>query len=84
VVCSLGVAMFASLLLLTYILHARFFFVDVVFYSALQDVLVAAVFSGVLLYIMPLFRAIEKTEQILLHHLAARWLCLCDFRPNRA
>jgi len=66
VVCSLGVAMFASLLLLTYILHARFFFVDVVFYSALQDVLVAAVFSGVLLYIMPLFRAIEKTERILL------------------
>jgi len=66
VISALGVGMFVSILLVIYIIHARFFFVDVVFYSALQDVVVAAVISVILVYLLPQFRIIENAERVLL------------------
>lgn len=70
VACSCGVAMFVSILLVVYVVHARFFVVDVIFYSALLDVLIAAAISAVILYLPP-FRVIESTEKLLL---GAIWL----------
>ena len=66
VACSLAMLIFALILLVIYFLHARIFLVDVVFYSALFDVFVAAVVSAVFIYFIPLFRLIDHTEKVLL------------------
>ncbi len=65
-ISALGIGMFVSILLVVYVIHARFFSVDVVFYSALQDVLVAVVISAILVRLLPPFRIIESAERVLL------------------
>lgn len=66
-----AVAMFATLLLLTYVIHARYLPVDVVFYSALQDAVIATAASALLLWTTPLFRVLGSIEKL---HLVVIWL----------
>jgi len=61
---------YIGLLLGIHFLHVRFFTVDVVFYAAIGDALLAAVVTGLLLLAAP-FRAFTPAERVLL---ALVWL----------
>ncbi len=61
---------YIGLLLVIHYLHVRFFAVDVVFYAAIGDALLAAVATGLLLLASP-FRAFTPAERVLL---ALVWL----------
>jgi len=61
---------FVVLLLGIHFLHVRFFSVDVVFYAAIGDALLAAVLTGLLL-LVPALRRFTVTEKVLL---VAVWL----------
>ncbi|WP_145481465.1 hypothetical protein [Stenotrophomonas rhizophila] len=61
---------YIGLLLGIHFLHVRFFTVDVVFYAAIGDALLAAVATGLLLLASP-FRAFTPAERVLL---ALVWL----------
>ncbi len=61
---------YIGLLLVIHYLHVRFFTVDVVFYAAIGDALLAAVATGLLLLASP-FRAFTPAERVLL---ALVWL----------
>ncbi|WP_421569146.1 hypothetical protein [Stenotrophomonas sp. PD6] len=58
-------AVYVMLLLGIHFLHVRFFSVDVVFYAAMGDALLAAVLTGLLL-LMPALRRFTLTEKVLL------------------
>ncbi|MGN7837812.1 hypothetical protein [Stenotrophomonas sp. 22385] len=61
---------YVVLLLGIHLLHVRFFAVDVVFYAAIGDALLAAVLTGLLL-LVPALRRFTVTEKVLL---IAVWL----------
>lgn len=61
---------YVVLLLGIHFLHVRFFSVDVVFYAAIGDALLAAVLTGLLL-LVPALRGFTATERVLL---IAVWL----------
>ena len=63
-------ALYVVLLLGIHFLHVRFFSVDVVFYAAIGDALLAAVLTGLLL-LLPALRRFTVTEKVLL---VAVWL----------
>lgn len=63
-------AVYVMLLLGIHFLHVRFFSVDVVFYAAIGDALLAAVLTGLLL-LVPALRRFTLTEKVLL---VAVWL----------
>lgn len=63
---ALATALFLSVLIPTYYLHANFFKVDVVFYAAIADAVVAALATGVLLYVLKGFRVFNHFERLLL------------------
>ena len=67
----LATALFIVLLLAIYAVHARHFDVDVVFYSALFDVVIAATAAGLLLVSIPAFKALGGLEKAMLF---AIWL----------
>jgi hypothetical protein len=58
-------AIYVVLLLGIHFLHVRFFSVDVVFYAAMGDALLAAVLTGLLL-LVPALRRFTLTEKVLL------------------
>lgn len=58
-------AIYVMLLLGIHFLHVRFFSVDVVFYAAIGDAVLAAVLTGLLL-LMPALRKFSVTEKVLL------------------
>lgn len=60
----LGILLFTVLLLIFYYIHARFFKVDVVFYSAIFDGLLAALVSTVILYLAPYFGVLSSFEKM--------------------
>jgi len=66
VACVLAIMIFAAILLVTYVGHANYLAVDVVFYSALQDVVVALVLSAIIISVAPTFNVLERTERVLL------------------
>lgn len=63
---ALATALFLSVLIPTYYLHANFFKVDVVFYAAIADAVMAALATGVLLYVLKGFRVFNHFERLLL------------------
>jgi hypothetical protein len=63
--------LFAATLLLVYYLHVRFGRVDVVLYSAIQDVFLTVAVLGIALFTLRLFREFSQLEKVLL---LAVWL----------
>lgn len=63
-------AIYVVVLLATYILHMRFFAVDVVFYAAIGDAFIALAITA-LLFLAPAFRLFTRLEKVLL---AAVWV----------
>lgn len=64
---SLATLLFVTVLLATYTIHVTWFPVNVVFYSALGDALIAAILTGLLLFLLPWgFRALGGFEKLLL------------------
>lgn len=59
-----ALAMFGTILLLIYAVHARYLPVNVVFYSALIDVLLATVVSATALLLLPYFKVLSGLERI--------------------
>jgi hypothetical protein len=68
-----GTLLYLAVLLGTYLVHAVHGQVDVVFYSALADVLIATSACAVLLWIGPWFRVLGGVEKL---QLACIWLLL--------
>lgn len=62
---------FGLLLLSVYYIHICYFSVDVVFYSALNDGLIAVAISAITLYVIPFFKRLENFEKF---QLALIWL----------
>lgn len=65
--------LFVALLLIIYVVHSFYFDVNVVFYSAILDGVVATAVCGMLLWVIPWFKTlgpIEKTQLIVI------WLLL--------
>ena len=62
----IGVLTYIALLLATYVIHIKFFRVDVVGFAALTDAVIAAVLAGILLFTVKWFNVLEKFERILL------------------
>jgi hypothetical protein len=63
-------ALFLALLLLTYYIHIRFFSVNVVFYAAIADSIIAALVTGVLITASRSFNAFEKLQLVVIWLLA--------------
>jgi hypothetical protein len=64
-----GSTIFLLSLLVIYYLHINYFKVDVVFYAAIFDGVLAAVIAGVVLWVAPLFRPLgnfEKSQLIII------------------
>jgi len=59
-------ALFVGVLLGIYVLHVRWLKVDVVFYAALGDAVLATVLSGVTVFFVPFFRPLSRFEKALL------------------
>lgn len=62
----LATLFYLALLLVIYLVHSRYFKVEVVFYDALLDVLIALSIGGVLFYLLPLFQLFNSFEKLLL------------------
>jgi hypothetical protein len=58
-----ALALYAVVLLLVYVLHARHFRVDVVFYSALADAMIAAAITAAALWVLPFFRVLDPLDR---------------------
>ena len=58
-------AVYIVVLLAVYVIHMRYFAVDVVFYAAIGDAFIALVITGLLL-LLPCFRALSGLERFLL------------------
>lgn len=59
-------AIFGIILLVVYYLHIKFFRVDVVFYAAISDGIIAALISGIIIYLHRYFTIFTHTEKYLL------------------
>ncbi len=66
-------AIFVVVLLATYVVHSLYLRVNVVFYSAILDGVVATAFCGVLLWVAPWFRVLGLVEKL---QLVVIWLLL--------
>lgn len=64
--CLLAVAAFVVMLVAIYVVHALYFRVNVVFYSALLDVSLATTAAALFLIFLPRFRPLGSTERFLL------------------
>ncbi len=64
---------FLALFALVYVAHARWFAVDVVFYSALLDALIAATLCALGLFLVPALRRLSGLEKL---QLCTIWLLL--------
>jgi hypothetical protein len=71
-------AIYVVLLLGIHFLHVRFFSVDVVFYAAMGDALLAAVLTGLLL-LVPALRRFTLTEKVLLVMVSCTVGSQCSF-----
>jgi hypothetical protein len=60
---TVATLLFVCLLLAAYVIHVRYFTVDVVFYSAMLDVVVAVVISAAALFLIPWFRSLGSFEK---------------------
>ena len=58
--------LFVVLLILTYYIHITYFRVNVVFYSAILDAVIATIISGGVLYTLKYFRVLTLFEKFLL------------------
>jgi hypothetical protein len=61
-----GTAIFVLILLLIYWIHINYFKVDVVFYAAIFDGILAAIVTGALLWAWPFFKSLCNFEKSLL------------------
>lgn len=68
---ALASGLFLLLVLAIYVLHVRFLTVDVVFYSALMDGVLAAAIAALALFALPHFRVLNRFEKA---QLGAIWL----------
>lgn len=66
-------AMYVCVLLSVYVIHSLYFDVNVVFYSAILDAIIAAVVCGIVLYLLPWFRLLGPVEKA---QLLVIWLLL--------
>ena len=55
--------LYLIILFITYYIHINFFNINVIFYSALYDVLIATIISIILIYKMPPFRLFNRFEK---------------------
>lgn len=62
----IATVMFVTVLVVIYYLHINFFKVDVVFYAAIFDGILAAVISGLILYFFKYFSIFNSFEKLLL------------------
>jgi hypothetical protein len=70
---GIATSVFITLLLLIYYLHIAYFHINVVFYAAIADAILATLVAGVLLFIAGYFRLFnwfEKTQMMLIWLLA--------------
>ncbi|WP_047549809.1 hypothetical protein [Methylotenera sp. G11] len=70
---AMATLVFITLLLLIYYVHIRYFSVDVVFYAAIADALLAALLAGVILFTasgFQRFNHFEKTQLVIIWLLA--------------
>ena len=80
----LATVMFIALLLVTYCIHVWFFPVNVIFYSSITDALIAAGIAAAILFFTGFFSRLGVFEKKPAgRDLAAGWICVCDFRPDR-
>lgn len=61
---SLATAFFLAILVAIYYIHANFFKVDVVFYAAIADAVMAALATGALLFVLDFFRVFNHFERL--------------------
>lgn len=61
---SLATAFFLVILVAIYYIHANFFKVDVVFYAAIADAVMAALATGALLFVLDFFRVFNHFERL--------------------
>ncbi|NLN67887.1 MAG: hypothetical protein GX143_06955 [Alcaligenaceae bacterium] len=62
----IATVMFVAILIIIYYLHINFFKVDVVFYAAIVDGVLAALISGAILYFLKYFSVFNCFEKLLL------------------
>lgn len=62
--CLVALTLYAVTTVVIYVFHARYFRVDVVFYSALQDVLIATAVSALAMWLLPYFRVLSAFERL--------------------
>lgn len=70
---GIATSVFITLLLLIYYLHIAYFHINVVFYAAIADAILATLVAGVLLFVAGYFRLFnwfEKTQMMLIWLLA--------------
>lgn len=70
---GIATSVFITLLLLIYYLHIAYFHINVVFYAAISDAILATLVAGVLLFVAGYFRLFnwfEKTQMMLIWLLA--------------
>lgn len=70
---GIATSVFITLLLLTYYLHIAYFHINVVFYAAIADAILATLVAGVLLFVAGYFRLFnwfEKMQMMLIWLLA--------------
>ncbi len=60
----LSLVLFVVILLVIYVLHIKLFRVDVVFYSAILDGVLASIITGVILFTVPYFNTFNSFEKI--------------------
>jgi len=61
---SLSILLYVTLLFLVYYIDITFFNINVIFYSALLDILVASIIGGLFLKYFPLFKIFNSFEKI--------------------
>jgi hypothetical protein len=61
-----AMASFAAMLLITYYVHIAFFKVDVVFYAAIADGIIATILTGTVLFVLSYFSILSAFERVLL------------------
>jgi hypothetical protein len=61
---SVAILGFIGLLLIVYVIHARFLSVEVVLYAALQDVVLTTALVCLALWLVPMFAVLELAERL--------------------
>lgn len=55
---------YIATLIVVYFIHIQFFYVDVVFYSALGDALIATSIAGAILFLLKVFHVLTRLEKV--------------------